>query len=108
MRKFLLLIPALFVWSCQRNLDHASSSKHRVNDAVEVQEATVGAPARQNTALDSLNDIIRYAPNDMDALEARAKIYLRQQNLKYAAADISAVLQLDSSRVKALELWGLG
>jgi tetratricopeptide (TPR) repeat protein len=97
MRKFLLLIPAMFVWSCQST----------GSDATEAQEIPVEATATQrNTALDSLNEIIRYAPNDLDALEARAEVYLRQQNLKYAAADVAAVLQLDSARTKALELWG--
>src|SRR6056300_551174 len=97
MRKFLLLIPALFVWSCQST----------GSDATEVQEVPVEATATQrNTALDSLNEIIRYTPNDLEALEARAEVYLRQQNLKYAAADVAAVLQLDSARTKALELWG--
>ena len=91
------MIPALFVWSCQST----------GSDATEVQEVPVEATATQrNTALDSLNEIIRYAPNDLDALEARAEVYLRQQNLKYAAADVAAVLQLDSARTKALELWG--
>ena len=76
-------------------------------EATEVQETRVEASAAQlTTTLDSLNDIIRYAPNNMEALEARAEVYLRQQNLKYAAADVAAVLQLDSSRTKALELWG--
>ncbi|MGB1552514.1 MAG: hypothetical protein ACPG86_06555, partial [Schleiferiaceae bacterium] len=83
MRKFLLLIPAMFLWSCQST----------GSDATEAQEIPVEATATQrNTALDSLNEIIRYAPNDLDALEARAEVYLRQQNLKYAAADVAAVL----------------
>lgn len=56
--------------------------------------------------LDSLNGAIADAPNDLSALEERAALYLKQKNLKYATADISAVLQVDSSRTKALELWG--
>jgi len=97
MRKFLLLIPVLFVQSCQS----------KGGDATEVQEIPVEASATMGyEALDSLNEIIRYTPNDMDVLEARAEMYLRQKNLKYAAADVAAVLQLDSSRTKALELWG--
>ena len=56
--------------------------------------------------IDSVNTVLRNAPNDMDALEYRATLYLKRQNLKYAAADVAAVLEMDSSRTKALELWG--
>ena len=56
--------------------------------------------------IDSVNTILRDAPNDLDALEYRATLYLKRQNLKYAAADVAAVLEMDSSRTKALELWG--
>ena len=110
------------MWSCQSVSDGSNktsetpekeSAKH-IDAALEIsQDSTNYTPSEIEAAvnqikavLDSLNDIIRYDPYDMDALEARAKVYLRQQNLKYAAADISAVLQLDSSRIKALELWG--
>ena len=97
MRKILFLIPLFSVWSCQSTGD----------EAAELQETPLeGSAAKRTTTLDSLNDIIRYAPNDIETLEARAEVYLRQQNLKYAAADVTAVLQLDSSRTKALELWG--
>ena len=68
--------------------------------------ATLVAGSQQDAILDSLNDIIRYEPNDLAALEARAEEYLKHQNLKYAAADVAAVLELDSTRTKALELWG--
>ena len=71
----------MFVWSCQST----------GSDATEAQEIPVEATATQrNTALDSLNEMIRYAPNDLDALEARAEVYLRQQNLKYTAATSAA------------------
>ena len=56
--------------------------------------------------IDSINNVLRDAPNDLDALEYRASLYLKRQNLKYAAADVAAVLEMDSSRTKALELWG--
>lgn len=55
---------------------------------------------------DSINAVLRDAPNNLDALEYRASMYLKRQNLKYAAADVTAVLEMDSSRTRALELWG--
>src|SRR6056300_1663625 len=77
------------------------------SDPQEVETpATLVAGSQQDSVLDSLNDIIRYEPNDLAALEARAEEYLKRQNLKYAAADVAAVLELDSTRTKALELWG--
>ena len=92
MRKFLLLIPVLVVQSCQS----------AGGDATEVQEIPVEASATMgNEALDSLNEIIRYAPNDMNALEARAGMYLRQQNLKYAAADVAATLIANAVTVES-------
>ena len=59
-----------------------------------------------NDPIDSVNTILRDAPNNLDELENRASLYLKRQNLKYAAADVAAVLEMDSSRTKALELWG--
>ncbi|MDA0898218.1 MAG: hypothetical protein O3A30_02950, partial [Bacteroidetes bacterium] len=56
--------------------------------------------------IDSINAVLREAPNNLAALEYRAAMYLKRQNLKYAAADVAAVLELDSSRTRALELWG--
>jgi len=56
--------------------------------------------------IDSINTVLRDAPNNLEALEYRASMYLKRQNLKYAAADVAAVLELDSSRTRALELWG--
>jgi hypothetical protein len=32
--------------------------------------------------IDSINTILRDAPNDLDALEYRASLYLKRQNLK--------------------------
>ena len=39
--------------------------------------------------IDSINNVLRDAPNNLEALEYRASMYLKRQNLKYAAADVS-------------------
>lgn len=79
-------------------------------DGIDVEkEELVNQTGQQNTAygaLDSLNNVLRNDPNNLDVLEERARIYLVMRNLQYAAADVSAVLQMDSTRAKALELWG--
>ncbi|MEY2969854.1 MAG: hypothetical protein RLZZ599_227, partial [Bacteroidota bacterium] len=92
------LVFVAFLWNCQGT--DANS--------IEPSSDEVMAPAFDggNPTLDSLNDLLRERPNDMEVLEARAVEYLKLKNLKYAAADVGAVLQMDSSRAKALELWG--
>ena len=69
-------------------------------------DASEAIAVRIKDPIDSVNTILRDAPNDLAALEYRASLYLKRQNLKYAAADVAAVLEIDSSRTKALELWG--
>ncbi len=55
---------------------------------------------------DSLNKFIAENPNDIDALVARARQYMDNKNLKYAAADAEAALDLDSTNTTVLLLWG--
>ncbi|MEY2964022.1 MAG: hypothetical protein RL754_1283 [Bacteroidota bacterium] len=77
-----------------------ANSKEESMDQFHSQTSSMSGP------LDSLNALLADSPFDLGALETRARIYVRMQNLKYAAADVAAVLERDSSRVKALELWG--
>lgn len=93
---------AAFMVACQSS--PSSTSQEDAALVVPEQQALPTSPLQRE--LDSLNAAIVDAPNDLSTLEARASLYLRQQNLKYASADIDAVLQVDSSRTKALELLG--
>ena len=103
MRNYILGVAAAFLMAaCQSN-----TSTSQGEATPEVQPASQVMPTSPiQRELDSLNAAIVEAPNDLGVLEARAAVYLRQQNLKYAAADIDAVLTVDSSRTKALELLG--
>lgn len=55
---------------------------------------------------DSLNNFIAENPNNVDALIVRSRKYMKSQNLKYAAADASAALDIDSNNANVLLLWG--
>src|SRR6056300_438114 len=103
MRNFLFVLVAALMFACQ---SESTPDKNAGDLPAEsnVQNAMPVSPTQRR--LDSLNTAIADAPNDLDLLEARAAVYLRQQNLKYAAADIDAILQMDSARTKALELRG--
>jgi len=97
------VLVAALMFACQSE----STPEYNAGDLPaesDVQNAMPVSPTQRR--LDSLNAAIADAPNDLHLLEARAAVYLRQQNLKYAAADIDAVLQMDSARTKALELRG--
>lgn len=93
-------IIALALASCQTS--ESPSPVHEDQSSEQTQVST----SKIQSELDSLNGLIRENPNNLDVLESRARIYLRQQNLKYAQADVSAILAMDSSRIVALELFG--
>ena len=95
-----LFIIAVGAMSCQRSESSSPVMKDRSSEQIQVPIS------KAQVALDSLNGLIREDPNNLDVLESRARIYLRQQNLKYAQADVSAILSMDSSRIVALELLG--
>ena len=99
----LFAVTATVLFACQPT-ENASTSEAEGNAAAPTElQDQVDASTRR---LDSLNNLIKDDAFNLDVLEARAQEYLRRQNLRYAAADIAAVLAEDSTRLRALELWG--
>ena len=71
-------IIALAVASCQTSESPSPANEDQSSEQIQVPIS------KAQVALDSLNGLIREDPNNLDVLESRARIYLRQQNLKYA------------------------
>ena len=84
-----------------------SSPEPEVSVPAQPEAAPEQTPQESGrSTLDSLNERIVANPNDLEALESRARFYLGARNLRYAQADINGVLAVDSNRTGALEIVG--
>ena len=78
----------------------------RTQDELPIHQDTTNVASQLDFYADSLNDYIRQSPNDVDALLARAQLYIKKRNLKYAFADAQAAMQIDSLNPASLLIWG--
>jgi tetratricopeptide (TPR) repeat protein len=80
--------------------------KPLTQDDQPIQQDTTRTASQLDFNTDSLNNYIFNNPNNANALVARAEVYIKNQNLKYAFADAQAAMQLDSLNPNVLLMWG--
>lgn len=107
MRRVLLTVLAItFLWSCE-DLKPDNTKKEGVSfDEVVEKETADQEPKSASSKLDSLNLYLINDPNNVEALVARTKEYIRMKNLQYALADAIAANEIDSNNVDVLLNWG--
>ena len=94
-RVFLSIFAIVLFWSCDNpKTDDAGKDGVSFDEVVE-KEAADQEPKSANPKLDSLNLYLISAPNNVDALVARTKEYIRMKNLQYALADAIAAKEID-------------
>jgi tetratricopeptide (TPR) repeat protein len=107
MKRVLLGVLAIaLTWSCTDPKTNDAGKDGVSFDEVVKKETADQEPKSANPKLDSLNLYLISDPNNVDALVARTKEYIRLKNLKYAFADAVAVHQLDSTNADVLLVWG--
>ena len=97
---FLFLLIAM-AYACNN-----TNKSPRTQDDLPIHQDTVNIAEQEDFYSDSLNNYIAEHPNSADALLARANLYIKNRNLKYAFADAQAAMQMDSLNPAALLVWG--
>ena len=101
MRAWIYIMAAVtFLTACK------NEPKVKKQSDLPIHQDTSRVQEQSNWRADSLNNYIAENPNDVDALINRSRRYIENKNLKYAAADASAALDIDSNNANVLLLWG--
>ncbi len=99
---FYFILFALFALAACNNNKKTSGG----DDDLPIHQDTVNIANQLDVNADSLNNYISQNPNDANALIARARLFLKNKNLKYAYADAQAAMQIDSLKPATLLVWG--
>ena len=89
-RGFLGVLVGVLVWSCDDPKTDVDGKEGFSFDEVVEQETAEQEPKSASSKLDSLNLYLINDPNNVEALVARTKEYIRMKNLQYALADAIA------------------
>ena len=96
----------VLVWSCDDPKTDVDGKEGVSFEEVVEQETAEQEPKSASSKLDSLNLYLIDDPNNVEALVARTKEYIRMKNLQYALADAIAANEIDSNNVDVLLNWG--
>lgn len=105
-RGFLGVLVGVLVWSCDDPKTDVDGKEGVSFEEVVEQETAEQEPKSASSKLDSLNLYLIDDPNNVEALVARTKEYIRMKNLQYALADAIAANEIDSNNVDVLLNWG--